>query len=117
MGKFDKYDGIVKFDFNGEPYAVQFKVEDAKEFVKAASEFKRTKNLDEEQKFAYWLRILKRSYPESSDVEITNFLAIHILQFEKAFMIAAGMVDAEKLKRMEDTMEKDFTKLMGELLS
>ena len=110
MGKFDKYDGNVEFDFEGEHYKLRYDVQDAKEFVKISSKFKKTREVDMDAKIAYWLAVIARAYPDEDKEKVKNFLALNMFEFEKAFMLATGMVTQAKLDKFEENFEENFQK-------
>jgi len=114
MGKFDKYDGLVKFNFNDEDYVIEFKTEDLKDIVKLSSVYKKTGEMDLTMLKTALMTVLSRSYPTEPKDRIEKFLDMHMLEFYSEFCVASGLIDREKLvnikKKMEEQMEADFLK-------
>ncbi|MFA5158045.1 MAG: hypothetical protein WC451_02570 [Patescibacteria group bacterium] len=111
MSKFDRYDGLVKFDYDGDSYVIPFTVEDAKEFAKMSEDFKRTRKSDPDFLPMFYLKILMKAYPQEQAEKINNFLSTNLYSFHKQFMIASGLTTKERVDAMEAKMEENFMKL------
>lgn len=113
MGKFDKYDGLVRFRYNDEDYAIPFKTADLRELTHFSSDYKKGKEIDLLALRDLMRNLLVRAYPAEPTEKIDNFLDQELLAFNVEFCIAAKLITREKYdemrKKMETKAEEDFT--------
>jgi len=117
MPNYDKYDGIVKFKFDGEDYAIIFEVPDLQKMTELGIELKRTGRFDMIALQKVHAAMIKKSYPDWSEIKIIKFLDTKLMDYHQEFQIAAGLSKREDIERFAKKAAENADRAMENFLS
>lgn len=116
MPNFDKYDGMVRFRFDDQDYAVRFKTEDLKELTNIGLKLKKSGDADLVALKKVHMDMLIRSYPDSPPQKIDAFLDMRLDAYHEMFIITAGLATKEQLELAAKKAQQMTEKAMEDFL-